>query len=100
MLDRAILVLRKEYPIAAGHVTDRLEGAGQKAPPLGLGAPELGIVLQHLWRVALRVEGDRDKHDLCAEIRPQRVLPFADGKVDFTVTFAVNHIQAIDRGAP
>jgi NitT/TauT family transport system substrate-binding protein len=25
---------------------------------------------------------------------------FADGRVDFTVTFAVNHIQAIDHGAP
>jgi ABC-type nitrate/sulfonate/bicarbonate transport system substrate-binding protein len=25
---------------------------------------------------------------------------FSDGRVDFTVTFAVNHIQAIDRGAP
>jgi NitT/TauT family transport system substrate-binding protein len=32
----------------------------------------------------------------------RRELPqvFADGRVDFTVTFAVNHIQAIDHGAP
>ena len=33
---------------------------------------------------------------------PRTEVPqaFADGRVDFTVTFAVNHIQAIDHGAP
>ena len=33
---------------------------------------------------------------------PRTEMPqaFADGAVDFTVTFAVNHIQAIDHGAP
>src|SRR5690242_16159778 len=33
---------------------------------------------------------------------PRAEVPqaFSDGRVDFTVTFAVNHIQAIDRGAP
>src|SRR5689334_2328613 len=70
VIDRAVLLLHEEYPIAAGHVTDRLERAGQEAPPLGLGAPELGIVLKHLRRVALRVEGDRHKGDLGAKLRP------------------------------
>ena len=33
---------------------------------------------------------------------PQTEMPqaFSDGRVDFTVTFAVNHTQAIDHGAP
>jgi NitT/TauT family transport system substrate-binding protein len=33
---------------------------------------------------------------------PRTEMPqaFSDGRVDFTVTFAVNHIQAIDQGAP
>ena len=33
---------------------------------------------------------------------PRNEVPqaFADGRVDFTVTFAVNHIQAIKYGAP
>jgi NitT/TauT family transport system substrate-binding protein len=33
---------------------------------------------------------------------PRQEFPqaFADGRVDFSVTFAVNHIQAIDHGAP
>src|SRR5690348_4683215 len=74
MLDGAVLLLRKEYPIAARHVTDRLERAGEKAPPLGLGAPELGIVLQHLRRVVLRIEADRDEGDLGAKRGPQFVL--------------------------
>src|ERR1700730_12766353 len=74
MLDRTVLLLREEYPIATCHVTDRLERARQEAPPLGLGAPKLGIVLQHLRRVALGVEGDRNKGDPGAEIRSQRVL--------------------------
>src|SRR5262249_12300737 len=58
VLDRAILLLFKEYPIAAGHVTDGLGRAGQKGPAVGFGAPELGIVLQHLRRVVLGVEAD------------------------------------------
>jgi NitT/TauT family transport system substrate-binding protein len=32
--------------------------------------------------------------------RTELAQAFSDGMVDFTVTFAVNHIQAIDRGAP
>ena len=32
--------------------------------------------------------------------RTEAVQAFADGAVDFSVTFAVNHIQAIDHGAP
>src|SRR5712671_7511457 len=70
MLDRAVLLLRKEYPIAARHVTNRLERACQEAPPFRFGAPELGIILQHLRRVALGVEGDRNKGDLGAELGP------------------------------
>jgi NitT/TauT family transport system substrate-binding protein len=33
---------------------------------------------------------------------PRTEMPqaFADGRVDFTVTFAVNHLEAIDQGAP
>src|SRR6266478_8859184 len=71
MLDRAVLLLREEYPIATCHVTDRLERACQEAPPLGLGAPELRVILQHLRRVALGIEGDRNKGDLGAKRRPQ-----------------------------
>src|SRR6266851_8192233 len=74
MIDRAVLLFREEYPITARHVTDRLGRACQEAPPVGPGTPELGVVLQHLRRVALRVEGDRDKRDLDAKVRPQRVL--------------------------
>src|SRR5438132_403214 len=70
VLDRAVLLLRKEYPITARHVTDRLERAGQECPAVELGAPELGVILQHLRRVALRVEGDRNKGDLGAELGP------------------------------
>src|SRR5262245_62080025 len=74
MIDRAVLLLQEEYPIAAGHVTDRLGRPGKKRPPLWLGAPELRIVLQHLGRVALRVEGNGNKGDLGAELLPERVL--------------------------
>src|ERR1700730_14125733 len=74
MLDRTVLLLREEYPIAACHVTDRLERAGQEAPPLRLSAPKLSIVLQHVRRVALGVEGDRNKGDPGAKLRPKRVL--------------------------
>src|SRR5207237_9523883 len=74
MLDRAILLLRKEYSIAARYLTDRFERARQKAPPLGLRAPEFSIVLQHLRRVVLGIERDRNKGDFGAEHRPQGVL--------------------------
>jgi NitT/TauT family transport system substrate-binding protein len=47
----------------------------------------------------LRAEGFTDIAYIEATRRefPQA---FADGRVDFSVTFAVNHIQAIDHGAP
>src|SRR5271165_7512785 len=74
MFDRAVLLLREEYPIMAGHVTDRRERAGQKGPAIELGAPELGVVLQHFRRVALGVEADRNKGDFGSEFRPELVL--------------------------
>jgi NitT/TauT family transport system substrate-binding protein len=47
----------------------------------------------------LRAEGFKEIAYI--EVTPaERGQPFADGRVDFTVTFAVNHIQAIDHGAP
>ena len=47
----------------------------------------------------LRAEGF--KEITYVEVPRAEVLQaFSDGRVDFTVTFAVNHIQAIDRGAP
>ena len=47
----------------------------------------------------LRAEGF--KEIVYVEVpRTEMSQAFSDGKVDFTVTFAVNHIQAIDRGAP
>jgi NitT/TauT family transport system substrate-binding protein len=47
----------------------------------------------------LRAEGF--KEIVYVEV-PRTEVPqaFSDGKVDFTVTFAVNHIEAIDHGAP
>lgn len=47
----------------------------------------------------LRAEGF--KENAYVEVpRTEVSQAFSDGRVDFTVTFAVNHIQAIDRGAP
>jgi hypothetical protein len=74
MIDRAVLLLGEEYPIMARRVTDRLGRTGQKGPAVELRTPELGVVLQHLRRVVLGVEADRNKGDLGAEIRTQFVL--------------------------
>jgi NitT/TauT family transport system substrate-binding protein len=54
---------------------------------------------QYTAEELLRAEGFKEIAYIEAT---RRELPqvFADGKVDFTVTFAVNHIQAIDHGAP
>jgi NitT/TauT family transport system substrate-binding protein len=47
----------------------------------------------------LRAEGFED---IAYVEVPRTEIPqaFSDGRIDFTVTFAVNHIQAIDHGAP
>jgi NitT/TauT family transport system substrate-binding protein len=47
----------------------------------------------------LRAEGFKEIAYVEAP-RNEMAQAFADGAVDFSVTFAVNHIQAIDRGAP
>jgi NitT/TauT family transport system substrate-binding protein len=47
----------------------------------------------------LRAEGFKEIAYVEAP-RTELAQAFSDGMVDFTVTFAVNHIQAIDRGAP
>src|SRR5438270_10902882 len=47
----------------------------------------------------LRAEGFKDIAYIEAA-RNELPQGFADGRVDFSVTFAVNHIQAIDHGAP
>jgi hypothetical protein len=75
MLDRAILLLRKEYPITPRHVADRLErGRSRSSTPRGL-APQNGAKSFNApGRVALRIEADRNKGDLGAEQRSQRVL--------------------------
>jgi NitT/TauT family transport system substrate-binding protein len=54
---------------------------------------------QYAAEELLRAEGF--KEIVYIEV-PRNEVPraFTDGKVDFTVTFAVNHIQAIDHGAP
>ena len=51
------------------------------------------------WHGLLRAEGFTEIAYIEA---PRQEFPqaFADGRVDFSVTFIVNHIQAIDRGAP
>src|SRR3954451_19066122 len=74
MLNRAVLFFCEEYPIAAGYLTDRLGRPSKKRPPFGLRPPEFGVFLQHLWRVMLRVESDRNKGNLSAELRPECVL--------------------------
>ena len=54
---------------------------------------------QYAAEELLRAEGFTD---IAYTEAARNELPqvFADGKVDFTVTFAVNHLLAIDRGAP
>ena len=54
---------------------------------------------QYAAEELLRAEGFKDIANIEAA---RNALPqvFADGKVDFTVTFAVNHLPAIDHGAP
>src|SRR5207248_1171932 len=54
---------------------------------------------QYAAEELLRAEGF--KEIIYVEL-PRNEVPhaFADGKVDFSVTFAVNHIQAIDHRAP
>src|ERR1700749_1985671 len=47
----------------------------------------------------LRAEGFKEIAHVEAP-RTELGQAFSDGMVDFTVTFAVNHIQAIDHGAP
>jgi NitT/TauT family transport system substrate-binding protein len=54
---------------------------------------------QYAAEELLRAEGFKEIAYIEAT-RNELPQVFADGKVDFTVTFAVNHIQAIDHGAP
>src|SRR3954452_25177239 len=54
---------------------------------------------QYAAEELLRAEGFKEIEYVEAT-RQQFPQAFADGRVDFTVTFAVNHILAIDQGAP
>jgi NitT/TauT family transport system substrate-binding protein len=54
---------------------------------------------QYAAEELLRAEGFKEIAYIEAT-RNELPQVFADAKVDFTVTFAVNHIQAIDHGAP
>jgi NitT/TauT family transport system substrate-binding protein len=54
---------------------------------------------QYAAEELLRAEGFKDIAYVKAA-RSELAQVFANGGVDFTVTFVVNHIQAIDRGAP
>jgi NitT/TauT family transport system substrate-binding protein len=54
---------------------------------------------QYAAEELLRAEGFKEIAYIEAT-RSELPQVFADGRVDFTVTFAVNHIQAIDHGAP
>jgi len=54
---------------------------------------------QYAAEELLRAEGFKDIAYIEAA-RNELPQVFADGKVDFTVTFAVNHLLAIDHGAP
>src|SRR5271165_6909281 len=74
MVNRAVLVPSEEYPIAVRHVTDRLRRSGQESPSFGLRSKELSVLLQHLGRIVLRIEGDRHEDDLGAEIMAELVL--------------------------
>jgi NitT/TauT family transport system substrate-binding protein len=54
---------------------------------------------QYAAEELLRAEGFKEIAYL--EVAPAaRPQAFAEGRVDFSLTFAVNHIQAIDQGAP
>jgi NitT/TauT family transport system substrate-binding protein len=54
---------------------------------------------QYAAEELLRAEGFKDIAYIEAA-RNELPQVFTEGRVDFTVTFAVNHIQAIDHGAP
>src|SRR5215510_11823792 len=58
------------------------------------------VVPQYAAESLLRAEGFTDVSYV--EVQPADEVPkaIADGRVDFTMSFAVNHIQTIDRGAP
>lgn len=58
------------------------------------------VVPQYAAEALLRAEGFTDVSYV--EVQPADEVPkaIADGRVDFTMSFAVNHIQTIDRGAP
>ena len=66
--------LRRIYAVAARYVLDRRRGAGQEAPAGEIGAERLRVLLEHLGRVALRVDGDGNESDLGAEITPELIL--------------------------
>ena len=44
--------------------------AGKKSPAVQIGAEVLRVFLQHLGRIALRVDGDRNEGDLRSERGP------------------------------
>ena len=48
--------------------------AGEEAPAREIGVERSRILLQHLGRVVLGIDRDRDEGDLAAEVRPQLVL--------------------------
>jgi NitT/TauT family transport system substrate-binding protein len=58
------------------------------------------VAPQYAAEALLRAEGFTDVSYV--EVQPADEVPkaIADGRVDFTMSFAVNHIQTIDRGAP
>ena len=58
--------------IALQHVADGIGSAGQKVPAVRIGAEVFRVLLQHLRRVALGIDGDRDEDDVLAEAVSER----------------------------
>src|ERR1700760_1292084 len=58
------------------------------------------VAPQYAAEALLRAEGFKDVSYV--DVQPADEVPkaIADGRVDVTMSFAVNHIQTIDRGAP
>jgi hypothetical protein len=74
VVDQIVRGLHGEDAVGPGHRLDRLGLAGQKVPAGEIGAVAQRVVLEHLGRVELGVDGDRDERHLPSEGVAERVL--------------------------
>ena len=74
MVDVAVLGLRGEHAVPAGHVTNDVRRTGDEKPAGRISSERLRIFLEHFWRVALGIDGNGDEEDLLSKVAAESIL--------------------------